>query len=321
MAERRMLSKTISTSRKVNRLPDRAALLYTWMIPHTDDYGRMEGDAKSIKAKVVPMRDSEIMDVEKDLEVLREANLITRYSIKGEDYLEINFFDEFQTFRSDRPRRALYPKPEKGMITNGIPLGYQRDTNGIPPGDICQRKLSKGKVSKDKNTIRAAGSPSGPEKTPNPDIKHLMDFFHRAVKAIRGHDPAKENGGQIGTLLKIRLEKDKVSPDRIEKMVIWYLTRKKRYQDEKKNWHETFKNPPEFAVMLSNAHFSALLTDEVNALTYMADNFNNLEKLYRKIDGDNYKAPETPEKGVMNIKDLLKSVGSKLKVDNETEVH
>lgn len=145
MAQRRMISKDISTSRKVNRLTERAALLYTWSIPHTDDFGRLEGDALSLKAKVVPMRSNTTDEIEQDLKEMEGLGLIFRYEVKGEKYLEIVGFDDHQTFRADRPRRALYPSPD-----GTFPSDNQRDTTDIPAGDNRQRKLSKVKVSEDK---------------------------------------------------------------------------------------------------------------------------------------------------------------------------
>jgi hypothetical protein len=55
--ERRSLWGSISTSRKVNRLSLKAALLYTWAIPHFDDEGFQEGDPQTLKARIVPLRD------------------------------------------------------------------------------------------------------------------------------------------------------------------------------------------------------------------------------------------------------------------------
>lgn len=141
MAERRMLSKTISTSRKVNRLTDRAGLLYTWLIPHTDDYGRMEGDVLTIKAKVVPMRQITAEEVEQDLMMMSLNGLIKTYQFNDETYLEILNFESFQTFKTDRPRRSDYPD-ENG----NIPSGIQR----FPTGNIVLSKGREGKGSKDK---------------------------------------------------------------------------------------------------------------------------------------------------------------------------
>ena len=45
MAISRMLHKSISHSIQVNRLSPEARLLFTWMIPHADDEGRIKGEA------------------------------------------------------------------------------------------------------------------------------------------------------------------------------------------------------------------------------------------------------------------------------------
>ncbi len=57
MRERRSLWGSISTSEKVNRCSWKAALLYTWAIPHFDDEGFQEGTPKALKHNVVPYRE------------------------------------------------------------------------------------------------------------------------------------------------------------------------------------------------------------------------------------------------------------------------
>lgn len=154
MAKGRIISRSISTSRKVNRLTDRAALLYTWSIAHTDDYGRIEGDAISIKAIVAPMRDYNLTQIEEDLDIIEKLGLITRYEAQGEKYLEITGFDNHQTFRPDRPRRAECPD-NAGKFPSDIPTTYQRHTSDIPVGENRQRKSSQVKLSqvKSSNTL------------------------------------------------------------------------------------------------------------------------------------------------------------------------
>ena len=49
-----MIAKSISVSDETNALSDFAALLCTWLIPHTDDYGVIPGSPGRIKALVVP---------------------------------------------------------------------------------------------------------------------------------------------------------------------------------------------------------------------------------------------------------------------------
>jgi hypothetical protein len=140
-----MLSKTVCTSRKVNRLPDRATLLYTWLIPHTDDFGHTEGDALTIKGKVVPMRPNTVQEIEQDLELIEFNGLITRYEVDGEKYIEIVNFNDFQTFRSDRKKVAEYPG-----LDGSFPIDNRSDTTGIPMGE--NRHVSKGKIREGKGS-------------------------------------------------------------------------------------------------------------------------------------------------------------------------
>src|SRR3990167_9807166 len=153
MAQRRMVSKTISTSKKVNRISDKAALLYTWLIPHTDDYGHMDGDAKTVKAIVVPMRRYSLKEVERALIEMEKTDLVRRYSVSGGQFLEVVGFTEFQTFKKDRERTKLYPFPED-LESNGI----QWNPNGTP-------KLSEDKLSED-NTAHSAD-----------EINPIIDLF------------------------------------------------------------------------------------------------------------------------------------------------
>lgn len=186
MANRRMIAKNISTSRKVNRLTDRAALLYTWMIPHTDDYGRLEGDPLSIKAKVIPMRNVTEVQIEEDLESLEKNNLISKYEVNGERYLEIIGFENFQTFRADRPRRALYPEGGEVKIS-GIPKSNQEHTKDIPMGEISQRKRSNKISNKISNKRRGRGSYSIKylSKIPEDDIKEFTTRFVATEKEVK----------------------------------------------------------------------------------------------------------------------------------------
>lgn len=51
-----MISGSISTSRKVACLTGQEALIFTWLIPWTDDDCRMEADSEIVKARIFPLR-------------------------------------------------------------------------------------------------------------------------------------------------------------------------------------------------------------------------------------------------------------------------
>ncbi len=144
MAQRRMLSRRISQSQKVNRLPIKTQLIYTWTIPWLDDYGCYTGDPEDIKTEVFPKNKKiSTKDIEDALKLASEAGLILWYKVLGEFVQQYRNFDNFQTFKIDRERKAEYPQfdPEnEGMV----PIGNQ----DIPVDSIVPLKLSKVKLSK-----------------------------------------------------------------------------------------------------------------------------------------------------------------------------
>ncbi|MBE0448888.1 MAG: hypothetical protein IBX64_12510, partial [Actinobacteria bacterium] len=138
MANRRMLSKNIHKSKKLARLKtDFARLCWTWIIPFTDDYGRFEADPEVFRATIFPLiKTATEKRIAEALNDLCHVGLIRLY-IKVEShgiqrnpndstektfnfYGEITNFDEFQTFKNDRSRKAEYPKPEQGDYISGI---------------------------------------------------------------------------------------------------------------------------------------------------------------------------------------------------------
>jgi hypothetical protein len=125
-----MLSRSISDSKKLNRVSDSAALLFSWLIPHCDDGGNMDGDADSIKSVVFPRRIYTFEYVENLLTELENNHLITFYEIKNNDgiterYVHVNQFEKHQTLRGDRPD---YRFPEPNNL--GKPSGNQVATTG-----------------------------------------------------------------------------------------------------------------------------------------------------------------------------------------------
>ncbi len=121
MAKGRMISKSISASEKLLLLGEKleecglsefGQLLYTWIIPHTDDYGRFDGSSNIVKIKVMPGSSRTIQEFKAALDAMHEVGLVRIYQIDGKKYLEIPDFDNHQTLRNDRPRIAEYPSPD-----------------------------------------------------------------------------------------------------------------------------------------------------------------------------------------------------------------
>jgi len=127
VAERRMLSKIISVSERVNQLPDIFhMLLFTWMIPHSDDFGRLPGSPMKIKALVVPMLDKSAGDVAAALQAMHDSGLIVWYEVDGEKYIQINNFEAHQTGLHKRTRSKFPPVPGTSGNFSEIPSEQNR---------------------------------------------------------------------------------------------------------------------------------------------------------------------------------------------------
>lgn len=158
-----MISKSISTSTKLADVSLFARLLFTWLIPHCDDYGRMDGSSKIVRGIVVPLGDEGPVEVEAALIELEKVALIKRYDVAGKTYLQVEKWNNHQTLRSDRPLQSVYPT---GVI--GTPEGAKGQT---------KRKVREGKVREGKTTESLVASLKYLSNVPEEDITELIERF------------------------------------------------------------------------------------------------------------------------------------------------
>ena len=102
MAKARMLHKSISVSTQVNKMSVEARLLFTWLVPHADDEGKLHGECEYIKAVVVPMCKWSVRKVEKLLNEMVKADLIIWWNIKEERFIQLKTWENHQQIRKDR---------------------------------------------------------------------------------------------------------------------------------------------------------------------------------------------------------------------------
>lgn len=175
MANRRMISKSISVSKKLASIPAFPALLFTWMIPHCDDGGNIAGDAFTIKALVMPARPESVNEIDMALMVLWESQLIQVYSDqKSQKYFHIVNWEKHQTLRKDR-ESYVYPPFEDGTLESGQPSGNQVATTGEPK----VREDKEVKRSKLSNTLAYL------TKIPEDDMKEFLERFVITEKQVK----------------------------------------------------------------------------------------------------------------------------------------
>lgn len=211
-AKGRMINRCISTSRKLYEVDDRSALIYTWLIPHTDAFGRMEGEAIIVMGSVVPLRGYTPEQVEESLQALEQAKLIERYEVDGKQYLEIVGFEENQAFRTDRKRVGHYPAKKGCKQTVSKSKTYQRHTKDIPEA--------------------VTG------KKPSPQVKLKVKGLKVKDKGVKKTPTPKKSFGEFKNVKLTLIEKEKldkrygsvVTREYITKLGLYLESKGKRYK-------------------------------------------------------------------------------------------
>ncbi len=143
MAKRRSLWRSISTSTKVTvdlpevlgwRLAEFGQLLFSWLVPHCDDWGRFDGDAFNVRAKVMPISRRPLEAFEKVLQALHKVGLVRLYEVSGKRYL---YFPDWETRQSGLHKRrpSTIPDPPPGSS------GKFREQSGAFPENLHEDEV------------------------------------------------------------------------------------------------------------------------------------------------------------------------------------
>lgn len=165
MAEKRMISKVISISEKVNMLPDIFdMLLFTWIIPHTDDFGRLAGSPAKVKALVVPMLDKSIKEVGDSIQRLHDQGLIHWYEVDGEKVIQVTNFEKHQQGLHKRTRSKFPDPPDKSNEIRNIPGNSGNFPTFPPEGKGTEQKGTEENGREEEGKGTESPPPSDPIK-------------------------------------------------------------------------------------------------------------------------------------------------------------
>jgi len=176
MAKARMLHKTISTSLQVNNLSLSARLLFTWMIPHTDDDGRLKGQPEYIKAMVTPMTKWSFKKIEGYLTEMHDAGLIIRWwNNKNECFIEFPNWKNYQSIKSDRYKPSDLPSFAERERDRKTPDVIQNVSTMSPQSNVSESNPS------EVNKSESSGREREYEGKPN----YIADKKHLETKDIK----------------------------------------------------------------------------------------------------------------------------------------
>lgn len=129
MSRKRSISTDISTDTRVAQLAQKAGplavLLFTWLIPHVDDWGRYTADPIQVKLTVLPAFDVSPEEIDNALKAIAEVGLIVLYEVEGKRYLSLRpeSFYKYQTYIPASKRKvdnSQYPAPPSNADCRAI---------------------------------------------------------------------------------------------------------------------------------------------------------------------------------------------------------
>ena len=194
-----MLDKKISVSEQVANLPIEAQLIFTWMIPHADDFGLLPYSPRTIKALIVPMHDFTAEQVEEYLKLMVKNDLLQVIEHNGKKYYLIKTFSKHQTLKKDRqPQTILEIELEEDHGTNWVKIGnlvdpkinhsgeQKEDSDFQMVPEVKRKEAEENKTEETEENLNIGDSPIGNK----PAMKSLKSVMLEKYKL----DPPKTNG-------------------------------------------------------------------------------------------------------------------------------
>jgi len=168
-----MLHAKISVSLQVNKLPESAQLLFTWMISHADDEGRLKGDAESVRALVVPMKHWSLKRMESYLDAIKNEGLIYRWQENNEWFIEFVKWTDHQYIQKDRFKASTLPRYSKESGHTLDTERVQTGNNSSPQANISESKEKEIKRSEENisETENKQDKTNSPKTEPNKEGK------------------------------------------------------------------------------------------------------------------------------------------------------
>jgi hypothetical protein len=177
MARGRLISRSLGSSRKFHdllrvggKLGEFCQVLYPLIVTNTDDWGRMAGDAFTIKNVVLPTSARKEADFEQALQAIHEVGLIARYVVSGDIYLQVLQFDAHQV---NLHKRNPSKFPESPVETPENP-----EDSGKVRLNLTELKRTESKRTEPRTLVRVADT--------------LFDLFWAAYPKKKAKDQARK---------------------------------------------------------------------------------------------------------------------------------
>jgi hypothetical protein len=214
MAVRRSLNKSVSVSKQVNRLSLLSQLLFTWAIPHLDDWGCISGDPDEYAATVCPMKKD--LTTEQIADCLREQaeeGLIYWYEVNG---IPIVFYPKFEQHQDGLHKRTKsghkYPTPDECDPDDIKPLYPFTEIPGNSEKFPPKRNETK------RNEINNVTDGDEPQ---NQIYVDLAEHLKQRILENKPDARTPNDLSKWATSARLIVERDNRTPERIRQVIDW----------------------------------------------------------------------------------------------------
>lgn len=114
----RIIKESICTSDNIDQLSAFQETMFYRLIVTCDDYGRMDARPKILAARLFPLKDIRVTQIEDALRALTSAELVTLYTVDGKPFLQMNTWNKHQRVRDSKEK---YPSIESADIRGELP--------------------------------------------------------------------------------------------------------------------------------------------------------------------------------------------------------
>ncbi|MDR3543259.1 MAG: DnaD domain protein [Desulfosporosinus sp.] len=229
MSRRRYISTDISIdTAELAQFGPLPLLLYTWAIPHLDDWGRMSGESRKFKLLVCPALDVTVSEVEKAIQQITDMGFWQRYQDNGKWFIAIpkdswfkdqsyintkkRFQDESKfpappSAENDRitPQKAVSPSPSPS------PSLKEDDDNARAREEITNQSLESNHEESESPILEVWTTKIEDEAVLEADTKQVADAFDLPIalksKLNEPKRPVHDLGSQAITFAELNFSR------------------------------------------------------------------------------------------------------------------
>lgn len=243
MAQKRLIDKKISLSEKVADLELLGQLIYERMIIHADDFGLLQASPRTIKAQVVPMIDTTLDEVARNLTKMIHIGLVAKIKINDGVYLRIVGHEREQKLRRDMQPYTILPVELSGdykanwKTIDELVTGSVQVRNELVTGSGTEEKRREG------NIIPKGIGAKAPEKQQakpfgSTHVNHVLACFEKLYGFPPTDSKPRNTAHNLVQRMKtaLKAKNPKVTDELLTQAISTYF-----YWISEHDWHENIQ--------------------------------------------------------------------------------